>query len=230
MIRLHPLLERWTSRPFLAAVLSAAWLSGCAGQGPQTQSGANPADAYTQLGVAYLERDNLPRARGALNRALEIAPDDAETLQAMAMVHQRQGEQRLADDYFRRALESNPDSTRARNNYAAYLYEHGRLAEACSQLELATRDTQYDNRAQLFANLGQCQRDMGDTSAARASLERAQAIDARSPRSYFTLAQLEYSQGNYLRAWEQLQVFKRLAGTTTESQSLAEQIATARGE
>lgn len=214
----------------MMALLSAVGLSGCASQASGPESGADAADAYTQLGTAYLERDNLPRAISALDRALEIDPDDAEALQAMAMVYQRQEEDKLADAYFQRALRVDSGFTRARNNYAAFLFDQGRTADACHQLERATGDTQYRNRAQLFANLGQCQRELGDMDAARRSLERAQAIDARSPRSYFTLAEIEYSQGNYSRAWDQLQSFIRLAGITPESQRLASAIAAARGD
>ncbi|SDM30924.1 type IV pilus assembly protein PilF [Franzmannia pantelleriensis] len=230
MTRRHALPGSRSLRPMLIGLFGAVWLAGCSSQAVQPESGTNPSEAYTQLGMAYLERDNLPRAQRALNRALEVAPNDAETLQALAMVYQRQGEHELADEHFLRALSSNAGFTRARNNYAAFLYDRGRLRDACSQLEQATQDTQYDNRAQLFANLGQCQREMGDLDAAVTSLERAQAIDMRSPRSYFTLAEIEYAQGNHSRAWEQLQSFMRLAGTTPASLELARDIADARGD
>ena len=230
MTRRHALPGSRSLRPLLIGLLGAAWLTGCSSQAVQPQGGTNPAEAYTQLGMAYLERDNLPRAQGALNRALEVAPNDAETLQALAMVYQRQGESQLADEHFQRALSADAGFTRARNNYAAFLYDQGRLREACAELEQATQDTQYDNRAQLFANLGQCQRGMGDLGAAVTSLERAQAIDSRSARSYFTLAEIKYAQGNHAQAWEQLQSFMRLAGPTPASLELARDIADARGD
>ncbi|MBF8222739.1 type IV pilus biogenesis/stability protein PilW [Halomonas sp. 328] len=209
-------------------LVASLGLGGCAGQAVQ-QSSTSPARAYTDLGLAYLERNNLPRAMAALDHALEADPRDGEALQAMAIVYQRQGETRLADEFFQRALGHDPGFTRARNNYAAFLYDQGHTREACAQLEQASSDTQYNNRAQLFANLGQCQREIGEVAAARQSLERAQAIDARAPRSYYLLAELEYAQGNYARAWEQLQVFMRLAGATPDSQRLASQISAAQG-
>ncbi len=217
----------------IALMLGALWLSGCATQ-PQGLGGgereARPADAYTQLGVAYLERDNLRRAMGALDRALEIDANDPEALQAMAMVYQRQGEAELADETFQRALSADRHFTRARNNYAAFLYDRGRIREACEQLELASGDAQYPARAQLFANLGQCQRELGDITAARQSLERAQNIDPRSARSYYTLAELEHAQGNHARAQQQLETFMRLAGADASALELARDIARAQGD
>ena len=223
-----------TSRlPTMALLLGSLWLAGCATQ-PQGLAGsereASPAVAHTQLGIAYLERDNLQRAMGALDRALAIAPNDPEALQAMAMIYQRQGERQLADETFRRALSANRDFTRGRNNYAAFLYDQGRIREACEQLELASNDAQYPARAQLFANLGQCQRELGDLEAARQSLERAQSIDPRNPRSYFTRAELEYAAGNHELAQQQIDTLIRLAGPNPEALRLARQIAEARGD
>ncbi|WP_280550255.1 type IV pilus biogenesis/stability protein PilW [Halomonas sp. 11-S5] len=217
--------------PAAAMLLGSLWLAGCATQtNLPGGDGDGAAEAYTRLGVAYLERDNLPRAMNALDRALEIDPGDAEALQAMAMVHQRQGEAELADETFRRAVEADPAFTRARNNYAAFLYDRGRLGEACAQLEQASRDTQYDNRAQLFANLGQCRLEMGDVTAARESLTRAQAIAPRRSRSYLLLAELEYAQGNLERAEQQLETYMRLAGPRAEALRLARDIARDRGD
>lgn len=217
----------------MAALLGSMWLAGCATQPQDIAGGGNeagPADAYTQLGVAYLERNNLRRAMGALDRALEIAPNDPEALQAMAMVYQRQGEDALADDTFRRALAANADYTRARNNYAAFLYARGRVREACEQLERASADPQYPNRAQLFANLGQCHRELGETQEARHHLRRAQEIDPRAPRSYFTLAELEYAENNLAQARAQVEAFMRLAGPRPEALRLAGDIARAQGD
>lgn len=230
MSRCHPQPGRFRTGSLLAGVLSAVWLVGCSAQSTRPESGSSPAAAYTQLGMAYLEHDNLPRAQHALRHALTLAPHDAESLQALAMVYHRQGESQLADEYFQRALAVDTGHTRARNNYAAFLYDRGRLHDACAQLERAAQDIHYDNRAQVFANLGQCQRDIGDQDAAVVSLERAQAIDAHNPRSYFTLAEIEYSQGNYAHAWEQLQSFMRLSGFTPDSLQLARDIADARGD
>ncbi|MFN2331529.1 MAG: type IV pilus biogenesis/stability protein PilW [Halomonas sp.] len=223
-----------TSRlPTLVLLLGSLWLAGCASQ-PQRLGGGDreesPADAYTQLGVAYLERNNLQRAMGALDRALSIAPNDPEALQAMAMVYHRQGERALANEAFQRALSEDRNFTRGRNNYAAFLYDQGRIREACEQLELASDDAQYPARSQLFANLGQCQGELGDLAAARSSLERAQSIDPRDPRSYFARAELEYAAGNHDLAQQQINTYIRLAGARPEALRLARQIAEARGD
>jgi len=223
-------LHRPIPRPlgWMVAACLALGGTGCATQAsPASDPQTAPATAFTQLGEAYLEQGNLPRAMTALDRALSLDPDAPEALQAMAMVYQGQGDRELADHHFQMALEEAPSFTRARNNYAAFLYDQGRIAEACQQLEQATQDTHYAHRAQLYANLGRCRWELGQEDAASDALKRAQAIDSRHPLSYLTLAELEYAQGNLMRARSQLDTYLRLAGPSATTERLADAIAAA---
>lgn len=217
-----------------AVIFATLWLSGCAAtQQDGLESGADPeqaADLNVAMGIEYMQQGNLPRAQRKLERALTIDPGNADALQANALLYQRQGENRLAREFFERALDANPGLTRARNNYAAFLYRQGEIAAACAQLERASQDIHYDNRAQLFTNLGRCRFERGELAAAADSLEHAQNIDPRHAPSYLELAKTLTAQGDYDRAWDQLQRFIRLAGTPPESLRLAEQIASARGD
>ncbi|WP_404376821.1 type IV pilus biogenesis/stability protein PilW [Vreelandella aquamarina] len=217
--------------PMLSVLAGSLLLAGCA-TSSQEVSEASPeaVEAYTQLGVAYLERANLPRALNALDRALELDPRHPEALQALALVYQQQGESDLANRYFQQALNAAPSFTRARNNYAAFLYDQAQFAQACEQLEMASQDAQYANRAQLFTNLGQCYLALDDVAKARERLQRAQSIDPRNPRGYLMLAELEVSQGNYDQAWAPLQNYLQLAGPDPVALELAIDVALARGD
>lgn len=217
--------------PMLTVIVSSLWLAGCASlSDTSSENQPEAVNAYTQLGVAYLERENLTRALSALDHALEINPEHPEALQALALVYQQQGEAALADKHFQKALDAAPNFTQARNNYAAFLYQQADYSRACEQLEKASGDAQYARRAQLFTNLGQCYTALGDTQRARESFERAQQIDPRHARSYFLLAELAFSQGNISQAWPPLQTFMQLAAPNREALELAIDIANARGE
>lgn len=153
----------------VTVLVTGLLLSGCANLlGDKEIPGSNSTEAtaaYTRLGMAYLERNNLPRAMTSLNRALEIDPHNAEALQALALVHARQGNTSLADKTFRQALAADPAMTQARNNYAVFLYEQGQVAEACSEFKQASGDSRYAHRAQLLDNLDQCQRRLAGNNA-----------------------------------------------------------------
>lgn len=211
--------------PLLVVFVS---VSGCALQHNQSaQKASDPVEAYRQLGEAYLQQGNLPRAMTALDRALAIDASDPAALQAMAIVYQRQGEVNLAEQYFDSALSLAPDFTRARNNYASFLYDQGRTQAACEQLEVAVKDMHYTNRSQLYTNLGRCEWELGDVTSARRDLQRAQEIDSHQPLSYLTLAELEYAQGNLLRARSQLDRYVSLAGQTPAARHLKREISIA---
>lgn len=216
--------------PLLAVLLGSVWLAGCATSNNVHTQNQEAAEAYTQLGVAYLERDNLPRALNALDRALDNNPHHSEALQALALVYQQQGERELANRYFQQAINTAPSATRARNNYAAFLYQQAQFGAACEQLEIASQDAQYANRAQLFTNLGQCYVALNEFDSARERLQRAQSIDPRNPRGYLLLAELEVSQGNYRQAWAPLQRYLQLAEPDPAALELAIDVANARGD
>lgn len=148
------------------ALVVVLLLGGCASVQDDRASSAQASDAYTRLGSAYLERNNLPRATTALNRALEFSPHNAEALQALALVQSRQGDHQLADRTFRQALDAVPDMTQARNNYAVFLYQQGRIADACKQFKQASGDSRYAHQDQLLDNLDQCQRRLTVRNAA----------------------------------------------------------------
>jgi len=209
-------------------------LSGCAtavsSTGPKQDSPEDAAAAYTRLGTAYLAEGNLPRAQQALEHALELDTSDSGALEGLALLYQRQKELDLADDFFQKALKADPEATRIRNNYAALLYQREQYARACEQLAVASQDISYTHRAQLFANLGQCETANGDANAAQQYYERALDIDARNARSLLALARVDHTQGNDKRAWERLQRYFTVAGTDDESLRLASDIASAQGD
>ncbi|GHB22633.1 type IV pilus biogenesis/stability protein PilW [Salinicola rhizosphaerae] len=215
--------------------MGVAWLlSGCAtavsSNGPKPSDPQDAAAAYTRLGKAYLAENNQPRAQQALEHALELDPGDGDALEGLALLYQRQREFELADTFFQRALEAAPETTRIRNNYAALLYQLKRYAAACEQLDIASQDITYTNRAQLFANLGQCRMTTNDIDAAQAAYRRALDINGSDARSLLALAEIDHTQGDDERAWERLQRYFTVAGTSADSLRLASDIASAQGD
>ncbi|MCM2972080.1 type IV pilus biogenesis/stability protein PilW [Larsenimonas suaedae] len=217
---------RWMPS-IIAVVIGAMILTGCAQTAtrPATETlDQSPAGAYTELGLAYLQRDDLPRAQQALNRALRLDDQDPHALQGMALLAQRQQDNALADRYYQRALDQAPEFTQARNNYATFLFSQKRYEPACQQLERAAEDTNYPRRAQLYSNLGQCRIALGDNTAALQSLERAKTIDPRYARTYLIEARLYIQQGDPVQARHAIRYYQRLSGADAQSQALLNQL------
>lgn len=219
---------RFTFRTLLimASLLPAAMaLSGCASDGSRVSSSPeSPNSAYTQLGMAYLQRDDLERAQQAFERAIDLAPNDPDALQGLALVYQRQGETASADRYFQRALSTRSAFTQARNNYAAFLFGQNRISEACDQLEQASGDLRYDRRAQLFTNLGQCRQRQNEHEASVNAYQRALQLDDRLPRAWLGLAEMQYQLHQHEAARASLAHYIQLAGQNDESMALSRQL------
>ncbi|RKR06906.1 type IV pilus assembly protein PilF [Kushneria sinocarnis] len=221
------MIHRFCRTPTLVAcvLLVSTWVVGCATTGDAHTRGDDDAvGAYTRLGMAYLQRNELERAQQALDRALDLSAGNPDVLQGLALLYQRQGEHEAAERYFQRALAADGQATRIHNNYAAFLYERGDIARACEQLEQATGNLRYDKRARLYANLGQCRRQLGQPRRALAAWQRAQTIAPEMTDSYLAVAELAWQLGDRTTASRQLARYEQMAGPNEATRRLAREL------
>jgi type IV pilus assembly protein PilF len=187
--------------------LLLVWLSSLAGcvtetNNPLTRK-ADPAEAvkkYVQLGLAYIQQQDYDLARTHLNRALQIAPDDAPANAAMGLIYQHYSETRVAENYFNKALSSDPHYTQGRTYLGAFYYSLGRFKEALDQFTRASEDVTYESRAQIFSNIGLCQIRLNNLPAARAAYEKTLLLDRYNAPALSGLTALWIQDGNYRQA------------------------------
>ncbi len=214
-LRTDPIRKKVHKSLHLLMVIFALILLGCSAQ-PEQRLQSEPAieksvNSYTQLGFAYLERGNTDRAKRAFVKALELDDESPDALHGMALIYQQEGEKKLAQDYFERALDEGGQFSVARNNYAAFLYDQKRYQQACKQLEITVSDTLYMNRQLAFENLGLCQLQLNQPAQAESSFKRALQLDRNSERALLELASLKYLQNSPLDAWGYLQQHLKVA-------------------
>ena len=168
-----------------------------------------------ELARAYIGQGNWENAKRNLKLAADIDPKNAEVYEAFALVYQSTGELEAAEENFRKSLSLNGSLSRARNNYAAFLFAQGRFAEAEKELEIVVRDTLYSGRPQAFTNLGLCRVRLQKGDAAIEALERALTMEQRNPLALFTLAELYYERQSYAKAQQFYQAYRRVVRTPT---------------
>ena len=160
---------------------------------------ASPEDVMEQrveLARQYIGQRDWENAKRNLKAAVEIDDRNAEVYEAFALVYQSTGEFELAEDSFKRAISLDRNFSRARNNYAAFLYSQERYREAEAQLALVVKDTLYGARPQAFVNLGLCRLRLFDNRGAEEAFLRALAMQRNNSIALLEVAQLRLEAGD----------------------------------
>lgn len=188
-------------KSLLLLLLCAANLSSCvtttSGGFNVDASDENALEDYVQLATAYYDEGDMAGARRHINNALAIDDGQSSIYNVLALVLQREGDIDLADETFRRAIRLDGGNSRARNNYAAFLFSADRYEEAYEQLLVVTADTAYEGRSVAFESLGRAARSLDRIDQAKSAFQRSLQLDANRYLSALELAELEYSTNSY---------------------------------
>jgi len=178
----------------LALVLAA--LAGCITESESVfTEEASPQRALEQrlaLARQYIGRGNYEDAKRNLSVAVAIDNGNAEVHEAFALVYQSTGEFELAEASYKRAISLRRNFSRARNNYAAFLYSQERYREAEEQLVVVVQDTLYPARPQAFLNLGLCRLQIFDPRGAEEAFMRTLAMQGSNGIALLEVAQLRF--------------------------------------
>ncbi len=181
--------------------------------------------AWAELAEAYASstRDDpasLPRARAALQRALDLDPDLAEVQTAlgrMAFYHDWDWE--TARRALERAIALNPGYDDAHQIYGDYFEILGRWDEAIAE---GVRSKEVNPvSAVMRLNLGLTYTYAGRFDAAIAECQSAQELDARSSWAYFCLADAYLRKGEGRQALAAAQTAVRLDSADVHRAMLA---------
>jgi type IV pilus assembly protein PilF len=153
-------------------------------------------DKRVELARKYIGQGNWDDAKRNLKLANEINPGNPAVHEAFALVYQSTGEYELAEEHFEQAIKLDRNFSRARNNYAAFLYARERYDEAERQLEVVVGDTLYEARPRAFVNLGLCRVRLFDPQGAEEAFTRALAMDRTNAIALLELAQIRFDAGD----------------------------------
>lgn len=164
------------------------------------RSDAVALDSYIQLAAGYLEQGDLANSKRSLANAAEIDANNSDVYAIWGLVYAREGEPELADDSFQRSLRINSGNSKARNNYAAFLFANNRYEDAYEQLNRVVQDVEYPNRPQAFENLGLAALRLNRPADAEAAFARAVQLNSQQLRSSLELTDLYLKKGDVLQA------------------------------
>jgi type IV pilus assembly protein PilF len=214
LFKLQTIMKKHVSLLFL--LLLSTLLGGCitttTGLFTEDASPQKALDERVSLARQYIGEGNWEAAKRNLKLAEDIDANNPEVYEAFGLVYQSTGEYELAEENFKKAITGdNKNISRARNNYAAFLYSRERYKDAQKQLDEVVKDTLYTGRPNAFVNLGMCQLKLFDTEGAEASFVRALAMDRTNQVALVELAQIRFDAQDYATANQYYATYRAVA-------------------
>jgi type IV pilus assembly protein PilF len=216
---------KWITSAFLVSLVTACVTV--------TEDGAtdsfhniDAADARIQLGLGYLDAGDMAKARENLEAATKYAPDYYRALNSIAYYYQQVGENRLAEQAYKKALGESPKNGDVLNNYGVFLCGLGQYQKADKYFNRAIEQPFYYQVAGSYENAGICALKSGATDKAALYFQRS--LDHQPGRflSSLQLSALEVMKGEYKQARARLLKIHKEYGYTADSLDLAIQLET----
>jgi type IV pilus assembly protein PilF len=152
------------------------------------------ARAFTNLGAAYYQRGQYKVTLDELRKAILVDPKYGPAYDVYGLVYMELAEDKLAEEYFHRALEIDAGDSEAHNNYGWFLCTRGRYDEGLAQFSVALSNPLYASPELAMANAGSCAEKKGDLAQAEVNFLRALKLQPDNAPVILKLAALRFRQ------------------------------------
>ena len=207
-----PMSRGWRAAATGALLVAAALAAGCAAvkgtpeptkdritASDETQASAL-AQVRLELAGGYFGRGQMTTALDQVKLALVADPNLGAAFNLRGLIYANLGDDRLAEESFRRALQIEPQDADAMQNYGWYLCQRKRFPEADALFLRALDVPQYRDSPRTLLTQGVCLASAGRMPEAEQALSRSAELDPGNPRTAIELAELLYRRGDYERA------------------------------
>lgn len=158
------------------------------------------ANVRLQLASAYFADGQLTTALDEVKQAINADPKMAEAFNLRGLIYAGLGDDALAEDSFKRALQLSPRDGDVMQNYGWYLCLQKRYPEAGAQFQQALAQPQYRDVTRTLLAQGVCEARAGQLPEAERTLQRAYALDPANPSIAVNLSEVLMQRGEYERA------------------------------
>jgi len=135
------------------SIFAIFFIGACAGMSKEER--IQKTTAHYQLGVSYLNDNNIQPAFVEFQKALELNPDDKDVLNAIGVIYLlKLDDYPKAAEYFKRALKTEKNFSEAANNLGFAYEKMGKYDEAVLSYKAALSNPVYKNAEKAFNNLG----------------------------------------------------------------------------
>ena len=178
-------------------------LQACVPVNPQPSQEEKASKVNVQLGIGYMQQNNLELASEKLTKAIRQNPDSAPAHNAYAILQDRLKQTEKAEFHYKKATELDPDNSQAANNYGAFLCRQGRQLESEKYFMQALKNPLYRTPEFAYTNAAICLLQLGDekeTEQAKEYFYKALASKSDFGSALLALANLLFDEGDYAAA------------------------------
>jgi type IV pilus assembly protein PilF len=167
---------------------------------PGDDDASRRARVRMELASAYFSRGQLDIALEEVRLALAADPNLGGAYNLRGLIHASKGDEALAEESFRKALQINARDTDSMQNFGWYLCQRKRYAEADALFGQAINTPQNRDVSRPLLAQGVCQAFAGQLAEAERTLTRAYELDAANPSIAVNLSEVLYRRGEFERA------------------------------
>lgn len=158
------------------------------------------ANVRLQLASAYFADGQLTTALDEVKRAIAADPKMAEAFNLRGLIYAGLGDDALAEESFRWALQLSPNDGDVMHNYGWFLCLQKRYAESNVQFRQALAQPKYRDVTRTMLAQGVCEARAGQLVEAERTLQGAYALDTSNASIALNLAEVLFRRGEYERA------------------------------
>lgn len=180
---------------FISLIAATVFLCSCASVSTED---THQATAHYQLGVSYMNNNNIEPAFVEFQKALELNPNDKDAHNALGVLYlQKLDDSSKAISEFREALKIDKNFSEAANNLGSAYARTGRYNEAIEYYKAALANPLYRNTAIALNNLGMVYYRTAKYDDAIGSYKEALKRFSDSNLPYYGLALCYNAKGQY---------------------------------
>lgn len=153
-----------------------------------------------ELAAAYFGRGQMTTALDQVKQAIAADPNMSEAFNLRGLIYANLGDDRLAEESFRRALQLNPRDADAMQNFGYFLCQKKRYPESSSLFDQALAVPRYADAPRTWLTKGVCQAFAGQLAESEASLLRAHELEPANLSTAVNLSEVLYRRGDFERA------------------------------
>jgi len=210
--------------------LVALSISACVTVDPAEEPSEKASAINVQLGIGYLEQNNMVQANDKLAKALRQDPKSASAHNAYAMLQDRLLQKEKAEEHYKIALELDPLNSQANNNYGTFLCLSNREAESEAYFLQAVQNPLYKTPEFAYTNAARCMISIKEIDQAKIYLRKALAANSRFAPALIASAELFFDDQNFKSAKVLMEHYHRVSRPTARSLWLAIRIELDLGE